>query len=454
MSSLPAGRIARANALSLQQRSTPMPRPSRSTARRLAATLALLALAPGVHAQVNDPPDVTLPSPAPDTTPGVGVTFAVSVSDPDVGAGNMEMEIDISDLDGVGGLSVPAGQYGSFTWGLGSGTSDVALAPLATINASLANFFFAPGPGYAGVARIVFEIDDQGNTGSGGVLSRTRFIDVDVCVPSELGNASACATNAQPDISLPATVTTRRNTAVTIASVASDVDVAGGNMEMEIDISDLDGVGGRSVPAGDYGTFTWSFGTAVTSDVAVTPLASLNPALAALVYTPPSNYVGPARIVFEIDDQGHSGNAGTVLSRTRFVNIDVIDPPGELRFAGGCVRTVGEGAVESFAVERVNGTGGAASVQVTSEDGSAIAPADYGTGANALSWNAGTGGVRLATASLVADAAAERTEDFTLFLGPPSGATLASPSELTVFVRDVPAAGFVFGSAFEGDCAP
>ena len=88
------------------------------------------ALAPGISAgQVNLPPDITLPSPAPDTTLGAAISFSPVVSDPDVGAGNMEMEIDISDVDGVGGLSVVNGDYGRFTWGFGTAvTSDVAIA--------------------------------------------------------------------------------------------------------------------------------------------------------------------------------------------------------------------------------------------------------------------------------------------------------------------------------------
>jgi hypothetical protein len=83
-------------------------------------------------AQANQPPDVTLPSPAPDTTLGTPVSFAVTISDPDVGGGLMEMEIDVSDRDGVGGRSAVAGDWGRFTWGFGASiTSDVELRTLA-----------------------------------------------------------------------------------------------------------------------------------------------------------------------------------------------------------------------------------------------------------------------------------------------------------------------------------
>jgi hypothetical protein len=193
---------------------------------------------------VNDPPDISLPAPAPDTTSGVAVAISpITVSDVDVGAGNMELEIDISDLDGVGGLSVPAGDYGTFSWGGGSGlTSDIEVTTLANLNTFLSTFVYTPPNDFFGTARIIFEIDDQGNTGTGGVLSRTRFIDITV---TEVANQ-------QPDISLPGTQNTPINTPIAITPITvSDPDVGAGNMEMEIDISDLDGVGGLSVPAGD-----------------------------------------------------------------------------------------------------------------------------------------------------------------------------------------------------------
>jgi hypothetical protein len=297
----------------------------------IAGVLAV-ALATVAHAQDPDPvnnnqPDITLPSSA-SAVPGGAASFAPVVSDVDVGGGNMELEIDISDLDGVGGRSVAAGQWGTFSWGLGTDvTTDIAVTTLAALNTALLTFSYTPPDGFAGTARVIFEIDDQGNTGVGGELSRTRFIDIDVCVPSEASNDMACAANNQPDVTLPSGLMTMVNTPISFTVSVSDVDVGPGDMEMEIDISDLDGVGGLDVPSGDYGTFTWGFGTNVTSDVAVTTLGAQNTALASFVYTPATGFLGLARIVFEIDDQGNSGSEfpPNVLSRTRFIDIDVVE---------------------------------------------------------------------------------------------------------------------------------
>jgi uncharacterized repeat protein (TIGR01451 family)/LPXTG-motif cell wall-anchored protein len=273
---------------------------------------------------VNDQPDVTITSPV-STTPGAPVALTVTVSDPDEHLLDMELEIDISDLDGAGGRSVAAGDYGTFTWGGGAGlTTDLELQPLADQNADLATLTYTPPVGFAGTARVIFEIDDQGNTGTGGELSRTRFVDITVAA---VGDATA-AVNSQPDVTLPADVVTAIDTPVSFAPTVSDPDVGPFDMELEIDISDLDGVGGLSVPAGDYGTFTWGGGSGLTSDVELQPLADQNADLATFTYTPAAGFSGTARVIFEIDDQGNSGSEfpPNELSRTRFIDIEVVEP--------------------------------------------------------------------------------------------------------------------------------
>jgi hypothetical protein len=418
------------------------------------AALMSVLLPARLWAQANQPPDVTLPSPAPDTTLGTAVSFAPVVSDPDVGNGLMEQEIDISDLDGAGGLSVPNGDYGRFSWGLGTQvTSDIALESRVALNSALSTFTYTPRIGFAGVARIIFEIDDQGNTGTGGVLSRTRFIDIDVCAPTELGTA-ACATNNQPDITLPSSTTTPQGQSVSFAPVASDVDVGPGQMELEIDIADLDGAGGLSVPNGDYGRFSWGFGSNVTTDVELRTLTQLNNALATFTYTPSPGFTGMARIVFEIDDQGNSGNTLPVVqSRTRFIDINVQVNPGVLRFAGGCTLAIGEGASVPIAVERVNGSSGAAVVQIQAQAGTALAPADYTFATTQVSWSNGQSGVRSVNLQSVADGAPEQTEFLSLQLFSAVGAAIGPPTIKTVSIHDVPTAQFLFADGLEGNCA-
>lgn len=263
---------------------------------------------------VNDPPVLTLASPL-TTAPNTPVDVPASVTDPDVGGGMMELEIDVSALGGA----VTAN--GTFTWPHGADvTSDVFVGTLADVNAALADLVFTPGDGQTGVARLVVEIDDQGNTGTGGTLSDTGFTNIVIAA----GGDDDPDVNDPPVLTLPATLPTTVDTPVAIPASATDPDVGAGMMELEIDVATI----GGAVTAD--GTFTWPHGTGVTSDVFVGTLAEVNAALASLVFTPGAGLVGTARVVVELDDQGNSGTGGT-LSHTDFVDImideaDPVDP--------------------------------------------------------------------------------------------------------------------------------
>jgi hypothetical protein len=416
---------------------------------RVAAVIALLASATA-HAGggINDPPDITLPNPPPDALPQIPVGVPSTVSDPDVGGGQMEIEIDVSTTPS----GLPPAQIGTFTWPFGTNvTSDLQLGTLAQLNAALANLTFRSAPGFTGVARIVFEIDDQGNTGTGGVLSRTRFIDIDVCGEGEFGTP-ACLTNAAPDITLQA-VNPQASAGLpaNLPSVVSDVDVGGGLMEMEIDVADPNGV----LPPAQVGTISWAFGTNVTSDIAVVPRASLNAALQNLTFNPTATLTGDARVVFEIDDQGNSGTGG-VLSRTRFVNVDVVRAPGSTRFAGPCRRAVGEGIALLVPVRREAGTLGAASVTVVAQDVEALLGSDYSfAGSTIVSWADAEGGNKNVTVNITNDAAGEGDERFRLALQSPSGVALGTPSLIEVTIRPNLAGDLVtFTDGYENPSCP
>lgn len=259
---------------------------------------------------VNDPPVVTLP-PAVTTEPGTPVAIAGSVADPDVGAGMMELEIDVSAIGG----SVTAD--GTFSWPHGADvTSDVFVGTLDELNSALADLSFTPAAGQTGVARLVVEVDDQGNTGTGGALSHTVFTLITVAAEGDDDPEA----NDPPVLTLPASLSTTMDTPVAIPASVTDPDVGAGVMELEVDVAAI----GGAVTAD--GTFTWPHGTAVTSDVFVGTLAEVNAALADLTFTPGAGMLGTARVVVEIDDQGNSGSGG-VLSHTDFVDIAIEEPP-------------------------------------------------------------------------------------------------------------------------------
>lgn len=269
------------------------------------------------------------------------IIISTSISDVDVGGGGMEDELSVAHHGPIAGAFTPD-RVGTFTWDYDTDvTSDVIIDNMIDINAARADLVFTPAQGFAGQARMVFEIDDQANSDNdpsndsdpNATLADTDFVIINVCIPSEMpsalgGNTIPCETNNPPVNVLPAVAPdTTTNTAVAIPMSVTDVDVGTGNMEMEINVSDHANV---LTPA-QVGTISWTFGLGVTADVAVAPLASLNSALAGLVFTPAAGFTGQARIVFEIDDRGNSGSDTADLNNiikadTDFIVIDVLPP--------------------------------------------------------------------------------------------------------------------------------
>lgn len=257
----------------------------------------------------NDPPVLTVTATA-STPPNTPVAVPASGSDPDVAAGTMEIEIDVSAIGG----SVTAG--GTFTWPHGSDvTSDLFVGTLAEVNSALSALVFTPGQGQTGVARLVIELDDQGNTGTGGVLSDTAFTLVTIASDGDPDPE----VNDPPVLTLAATATTPMDTPLGIPASVADPDVGGGTMDIEIDVA---AINGTTVTAD--GTFAWPAGVGVTSDTFTGTLAEVNAALSSVVFTPAAGGTGIARLVLEIDDNGNSGTGGE-RSHTRFIDIEITD---------------------------------------------------------------------------------------------------------------------------------
>lgn len=380
----------------------------------------------------NNPPVNAVLSPAPDTQLQTTVAVPWSVSDVDVGAGTMQMEINVAHH---GGALTPA-QTGTISWNFGNNvTSDMAEATQASINTALAGLSFRPAAGFAGTARLVFEIDDRKNSGVGDVdpLADTDFIVIDVCAPAELGTA-ACAVNNAPVNVLPGATawTTPSETPLAIPFSVDDPDVGPGLMEMEMNLFDANGV---LTPA-QVGTFSWTFGTDVTSDVVVTSRASLNAALANLVFTPHPTFTGTARLVIEIDDQGNSGSTVIVNADTDFRNIPVTPRPGRLEWLSACTRRAGENTTLSLRLRRLDGDDGAASVTVATEDGSAVVGADYLLTSPAIvSWANQDRSDRLATIQIINDGMGESVETFSVVLSAVQGAALGETARITVRIE-------------------
>ncbi len=131
------------------------------------------------------------------------------------------------------------------------------------------------------------------------------------------------------------------------------------------------------------------------------------------------------------------GNPNVVTVR---INDDDIGPPDTLRFNG--VLTSGEHTVAESAgiiqlgVERNGLFFGEASVTVTASSGTATIGQDLGPVNQQLQWANGEGGTKTFAVTVVDDGLIESTEDATLALTSPEGATLGTPTVATLRISD------------------
>jgi hypothetical protein len=133
---------------------------------------------------VNDPPVNTVPG-AQSTAQNTPLTFSsgnsnqISVADPDAGSNSIQLILTVTNgtltLSGTSGLS--------FT--VGDGTADTTMTftgTLANINAALNGMTFTPTLGFSGSASLTITSNDQGNSGTGGPLTDTDTVNIQVAL--------------------------------------------------------------------------------------------------------------------------------------------------------------------------------------------------------------------------------------------------------------------------------
>ena len=126
---------------------------------------------------VNDAPILTVPG-VQSVLEDADLTInGVSIADQDVGAGDINITMSVADgyftLNSIVGLS--------FT--VGDGTADVAMTfsgTLANVNTALNGLVYHSDDDFVGNDILNISIDDDGNTGPGGVLSDSDFVTIQV----------------------------------------------------------------------------------------------------------------------------------------------------------------------------------------------------------------------------------------------------------------------------------
>src|SRR5206468_658305 len=126
----------------------------------------------------------------------------------------------------------------------------------------------------------------------------------------------------------------------------------------------------------------------------------------------------------------------TSIATSTLTIIDNDFPPGRLNFALTSFTTNENAGAATIAVTRTGGDLGAVSVEYTTADGTATAPADYAATSGVLSWNDGDTATRSFTIPLVADgivdSPVDRFESVSLRLFNSRLGTVLSPGLLGV----------------------
>ncbi|MGR1255327.1 retention module-containing protein [Aeromonas veronii] len=256
---------------------------------------------------VNDAPINVLP-----TTPQVAqedqpfVIHGLQVKDVD--AGNSPIKITLSVEHGT--LTLPAG---SGVTVVGNGTGSLVLTgTLADLNALLSGGVSYQGNSdFYGNDALTMVTNDQGNTGSGGALSDTDVLPIEVQ-----------PVNDAPVNQLPGSMTVKEDGSLSLSGVSvKDVDAGSAPVSMvlrvEHGVLTLLGATGAVMVQG-----------AGTSEITlVGSLADLNQLLASnLHYEPATDFWGEDTLTVTTSDQGNSG-AGGSLSDTDQVTITVTPEP-------------------------------------------------------------------------------------------------------------------------------
>ncbi|MFQ2193472.1 retention module-containing protein [Aeromonas jandaei] len=226
----------------------------------------------------------------------------------DVDAGNSPIEVRLS--VGHGTLTLAAG---SGVTVIGSGTGSLVLSgSLAAINALLAGGITYQGTqDFNGQDQLTMVTNDLGNTGSGGALSDTDVVPIEVL-----------PVNDAPVNQLPGSMTVKEDGSLSLSGISvKDVDAGSAPVSMvlrvEHGVLTLLGATGAVMVQG-----------AGTSEITlVGSLADLNQLLASsLHYEPAKDFRGEDTLTVTTSDQGNSG-AGGPLSDTDQVTINVTPEP-------------------------------------------------------------------------------------------------------------------------------
>ncbi|WNF45140.1 DUF4347 domain-containing protein [Pseudomonas sp. SG20056] len=261
-----------------------------------------------VVSAVNDAPVISAPPSIAIFEDEPGDLSGISFSDVDAGTSPVTVT-----------LSVPSGSLSATSAAgvtVGGTSSAMTLTgSISDINTfiSAAGVVFTTASSVTSDVTLTIEINDGGNSGSGGALTDSTTLTLDVT-----------AVNDAPVNSIPAAQSVDQDANLVFSNgngnqiSIGDVDAGANSVEVTLSVTN-----GVLILAGTAGlSFTTGDGTADSSLVFSGSITDINAALATLTYSPTSGYNGAAVLSITTSDLGSSGSGGTQTD-TDNVNITV-----------------------------------------------------------------------------------------------------------------------------------
>jgi hypothetical protein len=253
---------------------------------------------------INDAPEIYEPS-AQSTNEDEDIVFstsnanAISITDVDAGSNSIQTTITVS--NGTVTLAQSSGL--TIHTGTNPGASMTFTSTVADVNAALDGMTFEPTEDYHGSASIVIEVDDGGNSGSGGILSDSATVSIAIT-----------SVNDTPVIGNIANQTTNESTATSPISFTV-TDVEGGMLTITCSSSDTSLISSTGFDMaqtnGDVYTFTLSAGNIEQLSMTIMP---------ALTQT------GTSTISVTVTDAEHAFSSTTfILTVNDIPSITVLD---------------------------------------------------------------------------------------------------------------------------------
>jgi VCBS repeat-containing protein len=264
-----------------------------------------------VVSAVNDAPTITAPGSISINEDASGALSGISFSDVDAGTGPVTVT-----------LSVPSGSLAATS---ASGVTVGGTASAMTLSGGISDinaFIAASGVRFTTASNatanvtLTVDINDGGNTGTGGALTDSQTVTLMVTAVNDAPvNSIPAAQNVNQDANL--VFNSGNGNLISI----SDVDAGANNVEVTLTASN-----GLLTLSGASGlTFTTGDGNSDASMTFTGSIADINNALNGLTFSPTAGYNGAASLQITTNDLGNSGSGGGggVQSDTDTLNITV-----------------------------------------------------------------------------------------------------------------------------------